>query len=66
MEMAFYILLMIPAIIYFNRKKWYKNGKIHRDNDLPAVIYQYNEVEEIQYSYRDDLSIIIYSIEAQY
>lgn len=21
---------------------WYKNGKIHRDNDLPAVIYEYS------------------------
>ena len=20
-------------------QKWYKNGKLHRDNDLPAIIY---------------------------
>jgi hypothetical protein len=28
----------MPAIIHvYGRKAWYINGKLHRDNDLPAV-----------------------------
>jgi len=31
---------MNETITYPNRtKKWYQNGKLHRDNDLPAVTY---------------------------
>jgi antitoxin component YwqK of YwqJK toxin-antitoxin module len=56
----------MPAEVWGEKKYWYKNGKIHRDNDLPAVIYQYNEVDETQYSYRNGLSIIIYLSESQY
>ena len=48
---------------------WYKNGKIHRDNDLPAVINLYGD--QIWYKngeiHRDnDLPAIIYSNGAQY
>jgi antitoxin component YwqK of YwqJK toxin-antitoxin module len=29
----------MPAVIYSDGKsKWYKNGKLHRDNDMPAII----------------------------
>jgi hypothetical protein len=28
-----------PALIQNNDQHWYKNGKWHRDRDLPAVIY---------------------------
>ena len=26
-------------IEFSNKKIWYKNGKLHRDNDLPAIEY---------------------------
>jgi hypothetical protein len=35
----------MPAIIYsdvFNKvgsQHWFQNGKVHRDNDMPAIIY---------------------------
>jgi hypothetical protein len=30
----------LPAAISLRSQCWYKNGKIHRDNDLPAIISQ--------------------------
>jgi hypothetical protein len=33
-------LLEEYKIYEYGAKFWYKNGKLHRDNDLPAVIYQ--------------------------
>jgi hypothetical protein len=31
----------MPAEIYSDGTQyWYKNGEIHRDNDMPAIIYE--------------------------
>jgi antitoxin component YwqK of YwqJK toxin-antitoxin module len=50
-------------------KYWYKNGKLHRDNDLPAIIYKLFQDEEEQYWFKNgklhrdnDLPAIISSI----
>ncbi len=34
-------------------KYWYKNGKLHRDNDLPAIIYKIFQDEEDQYWFKN-------------
>lgn len=35
------------------KEKWLKNGKIHRDNDLPAVIDYYDGIKEKEIWYQD-------------
>ena len=42
----------MPAIIRtYGEKIWYKNGLIHRDNDLPAIMY----ISGSQYWYKNGL-----------
>jgi len=33
----------LPALIMFGVKSWYKHGKLHRDNNLPAIIGKYGK-----------------------
>jgi hypothetical protein len=37
-----------PAEIWLNNKYWYKLGKLHRDNDLPAIIHSDGSSEWFQ------------------
>jgi antitoxin component YwqK of YwqJK toxin-antitoxin module len=60
----------LPAVIFLNDNKvetqeWYKNDKLHRDNDMPAMIIHNGTQEWYQNGqlHRDnDLPAVIYSL----
>lgn len=49
------------AVFYYNMRIWYRNGKIHRGNDKPAIIHPDGTQEWWQYdnNYRDGDKCIV-------